>query len=131
MEGQMVGFSVESRALEVSGRKVLVFAVSGSVDAPAVKDLDNALAAALRDGAKCLVLDMSRMDYISSAGLRLLLRFRKTASEAGGVLKVAALHREIRQNVFDALGFSRLIEVYGTVEEAVQSVSTDDKTTAV
>ena len=127
----MTDFGVESRALEVSGRKVLVFAVTGSVDASAVKDLDDAFTVALRDGTKCLVLDMSRMDYISSAGLRLLLRFRKTAGEAGGVLKVAALHREIRQNVFDALGFSRLIEVHGTVEEAVQSLSTDDKSTAV
>ena len=115
-------FRVESTSSEVSGSKVVVLDIVGSVDSSVAKELEAAFMAALNDGSTWLVLGLSKMDYISSAGLRLLLKFRKQAIEAGGALKIAALQRDIRENVFDALGFSRLIDIYETAEEALASI---------
>ena len=96
--------------------------IAGTIDAAATKDIEKVFADAANDGGQYFIVDFSNMEYISSAGLRLLLKFRKAALDAGGALKIAALHRDIRENVFDALGFSKLIDVYPSVDDALASI---------
>ena len=116
-------FKVDSEPIEPEDRKGSVLHLSGTIDAASVAQLEQAFTSALDGGCRYFVLDFSGIEYISSAGLRLLLKLRKAALSVGGSIKVAALRRDIRENVFDDLGFSQLIEVHGTVEEAVTSIS--------
>lgn len=119
----MTEFKCTARSAEFSGKKIQVLDIIGSIDSSSITAIDQAFNAALQTGAKHFILNMAQMDYISSAGLRALLKYRKLAFDAGGIMKIAAVHREIRENVFDALGFSRLIEVYGTTQEAIESMA--------
>jgi len=114
-------FKVDPELKQVEQREVCVLHLAGSVDASAVAEFEAAFGAAFTAGQRHIVLDFERVEYLSSAGLRLLLKFRKTVLDGSGAIKIAALHREIRENVFDALGFSRLLEVHGTVQEAIES----------
>jgi len=115
-------FEVSSRSTDVAGFKVYVLSLTGSVDASAAGRLDRVFTGAIEDGGQHFVLDCAGMEYISSAGLRLLLKLRKAALDAGGRVKVAALPREIRETVFDSLGFSRLMDLYVGVDEALESI---------
>ena len=69
-----------------------------------------------------LVLDMSRLEYISSAGLRVLMLARKQAQAQGGVLVVAALGPMLRE-IFEISRFSAVFDVYSSVRDALAAVS--------
>jgi anti-anti-sigma factor len=110
---------------ECSGQSVTVIHLTGSLDAQSMADCDQLLADPAVSGARYFILDMANVEYVSSAGLRSLLKFRKAAAHAGGRLKLAGVHREIRENVLDALGFSRLMDICGDVAEAMESIKAD------
>ena len=61
------------------------------------------------DGVDALVLDFSKLDYISSAGLRVLLSAHKTMSGRGG-MKVVNVN-EIVSEVFEVTGFSDILTI--------------------
>jgi len=52
-----------------------------------------------------------------------LLSLRKATRQTGGSVHVAAVHANIREHVFDALGFSRLLSICANVEEALQDIT--------
>jgi len=118
--------SVHTETVQVGKETVAVLHIEGSIDGSSSDELDGAFDAAADGGGSQFILDFSEVDYISSAGLRLLLRFRRIALDRGGRLRIASVHREIRENVLDALGFSRLIDVYADVQEATDALHGKD-----
>ena len=72
---------------------VRVVAVNGNLDALTAPELADALATQLRDGNAKLVADLTRLDYTSSAGLRVLPNSAKEARSKGGDLRFAASSR--------------------------------------
>ena len=61
------------------------------------------------EGAESLTLDFSKLDYISSAGLRVLLSAHKAMSGKGG-MKVTNVN-EIVQEVFEVTGFADILTI--------------------
>jgi anti-anti-sigma factor len=59
---------------------------------------------------KSLALDFAAVDYISSAGLRVLLILQKKIHAAGGSLSVRNLNGTVRE-VFDMTGFSAILKI--------------------
>ncbi len=116
-------FKATTDIREESGPQVAVLSLEGSVDSQAIDDLQQVFGVAADDGARHFVLDFGGVTYISSVGLRQLLEFRKAALDAGGRMCVCGLRQDIRENVFEALGFARIIQVYSDVEEALASFS--------
>jgi len=116
-------FTVDVSPLDLENHKACVFRLGGSVDASSTQQLEEAVRGELDAGTRLCVLDFSGVDYVSSAGLRLLLKLRRSAADLGGGVKIAGLHRETRENVFDALGFSKLFELYADTDEAVASIT--------
>jgi anti-sigma B factor antagonist len=72
------------------------------------------------------VLDLARLDYVSSPGLRVLIEARKRARErkpsdlAGGDVRIVHLPPRIRE-VFELTGFISLFEIYDDLTDAVGS----------
>jgi stage II sporulation protein AA (anti-sigma F factor antagonist) len=94
-----------------------VVAPEGRIDSTAAPSLQAQLLAVIGDGAGNLILDMGRIGYVSSAGLRVLLVASKALDERGGRLVLCALATEIRR-VFDLSGFSELLAVVDTRADA-------------
>jgi anti-sigma B factor antagonist len=69
-----------------------------------------------------LVLDMSGLEYVSSAGLRCLMLAAKEARERSGKLVVAAM-QPIVAEIFQISRFNLVFEVFPTLREALASVS--------
>lgn len=57
-----------------------------------------------------LVLDCAAMEYISSAGLRVVLMAHKSITAKGGHFIIRNLSKEVR-SVFDMTGFSRILTI--------------------
>jgi anti-anti-sigma factor len=87
-------------------------------------DFERVLSQARDDGALRIVIDCSGLNYISSAGLGLLVDAFRAVKPKGGELKVAAMTPAIA-DIFDILGFSKVIPVYDTVEDAVEAFGTE------
>jgi len=98
-------------------RVVQVVKVDGYLDAHTFPELENALHKLVNDGHNCIVLDLETLDYISSAGLGLLLGVQRLASQKRGGLKIINMQEPIHRT-FDVLGFSRIIEVCPSREAA-------------
>jgi anti-anti-sigma factor len=73
-------------------------------------------------GGDQLVLDLSRVQYISSAGLRVLMLARKQAKANGGTLAVAGL-QPVVQEIFEISRFTMVFDVFPTVREALARIS--------
>ena len=86
----------------------LKIALEGRLDTMTAPELDAELNKDM-PGAENLVLDFSKLDYISSAGLRVLLSAHKTMSSKGGM--VIRNVNEIVQEVLDVTGFSDILTI--------------------
>ena len=86
----------------------LEIALEGRLDTMTAPELETELNRSL-DGVKSLVLDFSKLDYISSAGLRVLLSAHKIMSARDG-MKVKNVN-EIVQEVLEVTGFADILTI--------------------
>lgn len=84
------------------------YALEGRLDTTTAPELEKELKADM-DGLNALTLDFSKLDYISSAGLRVLLTAHKTMSKKGG-MKVTNANEMVRE-VFDVTGFADILNI--------------------
>ena len=78
----------------------------GRLDVKAAKEADAAFAEAV-EAAPNIVLDLSELDYIASAGLRALKRLRGAVKDNGGTLVVRGAQNEVME-VFEMTGFAAM-----------------------
>ena len=83
-------------------------ALEGRLDTTTAPELEQALKEGM-DSATELTLDFSKLDYISSAGLRVLLSAHKTMMKKGGMKVVNA--NEMVKEVFDVTGFADILDI--------------------
>ena len=99
---------------------ITLLQVQGRIDASTSSRLKTVLLTAIDNGAKQLVVDFSQVDYISSAGLQVLLVAGKKLKQQNGKIVFAALKKNIRE-VFDIAGFSSIFPAFHSQEEALKS----------
>lgn len=97
---------------------VEVFRIRGRFDSTTSPAFEERLRTAIQAGATRLVLDFNGLDYVSSAGLRVVLLAAKQTRAAAGGFAVFGLKPTVEQ-VFRMSGFSGIIQVLATEEEAL------------
>ena len=86
----------------------LEIALEGRLDTMTAPELEKELNASL-GSADSLTLDFSKLEYISSAGLRVLLSAHKAMSGKGG-MKVIHVNEIVRE-VFEVTGFTDILNI--------------------
>jgi anti-anti-sigma factor len=99
---------------------ITVVCLDHELDSTTAPDAADHIEAEIKNGHARLVLDLSAVTYLSSAGLRVLLVGRRAAREAQGDLRLAGAQGDV-QRVLDMSGFSQVIKGYATLETAVAS----------
>ena len=84
------------------------YALQGRLDTTTAPELEQALKGDM-PGINALTLDFSQLDYISSAGLRVLLSAHKVMSKKGG-MKITNANEMVRE-VFDVTGFADILDI--------------------
>ncbi len=100
---------------------VHVIRVEGSMDAITVNEFDAEWKKVLEEGAKKIVVEMSGLEYISSAGLRGILMLAKTTKMKGVRLAFAGM-RDMVSDMFRLSGFLTILSVHPDVQAAVASL---------
>ncbi len=90
--------------------------LSGRLDTHTYQALDEALAPLLATPITTLVLDLSHLDYISSAGIRSIFKARKVLAARDGRVLVVNPQPQIRK-VFDVVKAVPLNEIFTSVQE--------------
>lgn len=102
---------------ETRGRVTLLH-LHGAIDAITAASVQEATLQALDAKPAGLVLDLGAVDYLSSAGLRVLLVLLKRAGTDGTALVLTGLTELVRE-VFEISGFITVFRLAPTVEDAV------------
>ncbi|MBA3928102.1 anti-anti-sigma factor [Pseudoxanthomonas japonensis] len=92
-------------------------AVRGRLDTHTYEDLDEALAPLLTRQLHSLVLDLSGLEYISSAGIRSIFKSRKALAPHGGKVLLVNPQPQI-QKVLDMVKAVPLNEIFSSTAEA-------------
>ena len=100
---------------------VLILEVKGRIDSATAPALGERLTALLTGAGRRLVLDLAQLEYISSAGFRVLLLAGKRADAGESRLVLCGVSGKVRQ-LFDIGGFLDLFSITTSREEGIASV---------
>ena len=98
--------------------EVKIVQFEGELETNTSHDAETCLNQLLDEGVKKILVDFEKLDYISSAGLRVLLATAQKLESGGGALKVCNLNETV-QEVFDISGFSTILSVFKSESEAL------------
>lgn len=103
-------------------------ALIGSIDAASQALFEDALAPVLHQKPDVLIFDMEFTDYINSAGIRVLLKAKKSLREHNGKQVFIHMQPQIRK-VFDILNALPSLKVFASIQELDQYLDTMQRKT--
>ena len=95
-----------------------VVTVAGRLDTTSAAEFDAKVQEIIAQDEHRLVLDFSRLEYVSSAGLRSVIAAAKIANSRGGSVCCCGLTGVVKK-VFDVSGFTSLLPVFETLDNAL------------
>lgn len=99
--------------------ELVVLQIEGAIDAHTARELDRALSDLLSQGHSRLVLDLSQMSFISSAGLRVIVYADREASGQGGQVRICGLNLQVRR-VFEMAALDECLQLCDGCQEALE-----------
>ena len=93
---------------ERNGR--IIVRCEGRLDASTSVQLENQLNSVIEKDTNKLYLDFNKIEYLSSAGMRLLLSCSKKLKDKGGKLTIFALHEDVME-IIRMAGFEQILEI--------------------
>jgi len=98
-------------------KNFVIVSLNGRFDSMTAKAVEEKFQT-VQDQPRILV-NMSGVHYISSAGLRVLLSLAKAVNRHQGLLRLCGLNETVRE-VFDIAGFTQIFQIYNSQEEALE-----------
>src|SRR5262245_18741984 len=99
-------------------RDIALFRVKGYIDTQTCTEMLAQITSVLQKGTYHLIVDMSQVNYVSSAGWGVFVGEIKGIRENGGDLKIVEMTPEV-YDVFEMLEFNRILDYYDSLEEAI------------
>ena len=99
----------------------LILKPSRRIDSASAKAFEDDANALVDQGPKKVVIDAADLDYISSAGLRVILTTAKKAKAAGGALTIANAKANVKE-VLSVSGFDAIFGLHDSVDAALASL---------
>jgi anti-anti-sigma factor len=98
-----------------------ILRVSGRIDFESALDFEQQVNAMLQKGGDCFIIELSEVELLSSAGLRVLLSTAKRVTHRNAELALAAPSQVVRQ-VFEISHFNLLFKIFPSVNEAIAAL---------
>ena len=106
-------------SIETDNRQsISVVKVKGRVDSETAPELDDALTKLLQDNRNQIVLNLEGVDYISSAGLRAVVKAFQAAKKSGGDVRLASVSPPV-EVILRTVGMMQMLQMYPTEQEAM------------
>ena len=99
---------------------IVVLRVQGLVDSGTSQQMEERLDQLVGEGVVKIIVDLGKVDYISSAGWGIFVGEIKGVRQKNGDIKLASMRPDVRE-VFDLLEFNTLLTPYDSREEALSA----------
>jgi anti-anti-sigma factor len=106
----------------IMANDISVVSPQGRLDSVTSANFERDLLTYIESGATRLLIDFSKLDYISSAGLCSVLLAAKRIRASGGRMSLCSLNHQIAE-VFDISGFSSILDIQPSYDAAVTRLS--------
>jgi anti-sigma B factor antagonist len=106
---------------EKHGGNIVVLGLKGRLDPTTVGIFEKKLVKVIEDGGKFVLLDFAGLDYVSSAGLRVLLTGAKRLKAVSGKIVLFSVKQYVKE-VLDISGFSSIFSVCSSLAEAMTAI---------
>ena len=100
-----------------------IFQVKGRLDSSSTPELEKCIQDSLDQRSKILILDFSDLEYINSAGLRILVMSYQQLQPLGGQVMVCGV-RDYIAEIFDISGYNRIFRMCANLDLAVRTFGT-------
>lgn len=110
--------------MEITQEKVndiAVISLSGRLNVTTTAELEQVFTKLLEEKQTKVLVECRELEYISSAGLRVLLTAAKQFKKISGEIALAGLSQNVKQ-VFEISGFTSIFPIYTTRDEAVKAM---------
>jgi anti-sigma B factor antagonist len=105
-------------SIETDNRQsVSVMKVKGRVDSETAPELDDALTKLLQNNKNKIILNLQDVNYMSSAGLRAMVKAYQSANKSGGDVRLVAVSEPI-EVILRTVGMLQMFKMFSTSEEA-------------
>jgi len=105
---------------ETKVNDIVMLGLKGKLDTTTSPQLQEKLLGSIAGGEKHFAIDCAQLEYVSSAGLRVLLLVTKQLRAANGKMVLYALKPHVKE-VFDLAGFSAAMPLFGSQTDALAS----------
>ena len=102
---------------------ILVVDMDGRLDTSTSGDAHDEMVRIAQSGTKKIVLNLDKLEYVSSAGLRVILTAAKLLQTATGEMKICHANGVVNE-VLETSGFNHLINIYANEKDAVAAFGT-------
>lgn len=113
------------RCMDVSERRqngVVILSMKGRLDSSTSDEFEKNLLALVGSGEARFILDLKELDYISSAGLRVLLKAAKELKRKDGRICLCSVKDYVRE-IFEMSGFVAFLPIHSNVEDSLSAIS--------
>lgn len=102
----------------------LILEPEGHLDTAAAMPMEQEVLQRIDDGARRILIDCSRLEYVNSSGLKVFLIAAKRLDTLGGKIAFSGLAPNV-QMIFEMIGFTKILSIFATREEALAWLEAD------
>ena len=106
--------------IEEKHEAISIFKLNGRLDSNTSQGFEKKIFDAISDGSKNMIVDFKDLDYISSAGLRVILKATKALNREEGKIMLCSMQDYVKE-VFEIAGFDSFLPIVGSMDEALTS----------
>ncbi len=108
--------------IEQNRNDIPLFSIRGRLDSNTSTEFEERLFGVIEKGAKDLIVDFGELEYISSAGLRVILKTAKKLGRAGGNIILCSM-RDYVKEVFEISGFDSFLTIVPGPDDALEKLT--------
>jgi anti-sigma B factor antagonist len=106
--------------IEENQSGINIFKLNGRLDSNTSQGFEKKIFQAIDDGSKSMIIDFKELEYISSAGLRVIFKATKALKREEGKMMLCDMQDYVKE-VFEITGFDSFLPIVGSMDDALQS----------
>lgn len=105
--------------VEEKQNDIYIFKLNGRLDSKTSPEFETKISRVIEDGSSHIVVDFENLEYLSSAGLRVLLKATKSLKHLEGKLVLCSMADYVRE-VFEISGFDSFLPIVPKLDDALK-----------
>jgi len=108
--------------IETRQQQITIFSLAGRLDSNSSPEFDKKIIQAMENGFRYIILDCQKLDYITSAGLRVVVKTAKKLKPEQGRIILCAMADYVKE-VFEIAGFDSFLPILPTLEDGIRMIN--------